>query len=121
MRDYFIEEDFEDDDNGLDGCLGFTKYDNGKPDIAQVRPEFIEGIARALTYGAAKYSRGNWKKGNIASRYYSALQRHLCAFWKGNNTDNESGLHHLDHAGACLMMLRWLIDNRPETDNRKDS
>lgn len=114
MNDSFAEEGFKPIER-------FVKYDDSKPDISQVRPEFIEGIAKALTYGAAKYSRGNWKKGNIASRYYSALQRHLCAFWRGEDRDSESGLGHLEHAGACLMMLGWLIKNRPETDNRKDS
>lgn len=41
----------------------------------------------------------------VWSDVYSALLRHLTAFWDGENIDSESGLHHLDHAAACLAFL----------------
>lgn len=73
-----------------------------------VDPLFIEGLAAILTLGAVKYSPRNWQACPAPfERYYSALQRHLLAFAKGERTDAESGLSHLYHAAACLQFLAY--------------
>lgn len=61
-------------------------------------------IAAALTYGAEKYGQDNWQ-GVEAPRYVDAFWRHYIAFCDGEESDPESGLPHLAHAGACLVFL----------------
>lgn len=66
----------------------------------------LADIARVYGYGARKYSPNNWRKGYPWSWSYSALQRHLNAFWDGEDLDPESGLPHLAHAGFHVLTLR---------------
>jgi len=78
--------------------------------------------------GAEKYVQRNWEKGISYGRVYGALQRHLNEFWKGNNLDPEWDIHHLAHAGCCLLFLltyeargmkEW--DDRPvKTQTKED-
>lgn len=81
------------------------KHDSGKPRFELLPPEAVEQIVHVLGKGAEKYQARNWEKGISYGRVYGALQRHLNEFWKGNNTDPEWGLHHLAHAGCCLLFL----------------
>jgi hypothetical protein len=54
-----------------------------------------------------------WQKvPNAKERYFAALMRHLTAWWDGERADPESGLHHLAHAGCCLLFLIWFDDVR---------
>jgi hypothetical protein len=39
------------------------------------------------------------------SRPFSALQRHLAAWWEGECVDPETGMSHLWHAGCCIIFL----------------
>lgn len=82
-----------------------NKYDSGKPRMDLVRPEFVEGVADVLGFGAAKYASWNWAKGIHYSRLIAAAERHINAFKKGEDLDPESGLSHLYHASCCLMFL----------------
>jgi len=78
----------------------------------------LRQIAEVLGYGAAKYSANNWARGTEWSRYYAALQRHLFAWWEGEDVDPETGASHLAHAGCCLLFLLeyerhgWGADDR---------
>lgn len=71
---------------------------------AGVGPDVLEGVVKVLAYGAEKYGRDNWRLvPDGPRRYCAAACRHLRAAnvaW----TDPESGLPHLDHARASLMM-----------------
>lgn len=55
-------------------------------------------VARVYENGAQKYSRDNWRKGYRWSLSYDAMQRHINAFWAGEEFNPDSGLHHLGHA-----------------------
>ena len=60
----------------------------------------------ALLYGARLYGRSNWREAGVrASVYVSACQRHLAAWFEGEDNDPDSGLPHLGHALACLAIL----------------
>jgi hypothetical protein len=60
----------------------------------------------ALLYGARLYGRSNWREAGVrASVYVSACQRHLAAWYEGEDFDRDSGLPHLAHALACLAIL----------------
>jgi hypothetical protein len=54
------------------------------------------------------------------SRVYDAVQRHLNAFWAGEDVDQESSLCHLAHAAFGLLTLLEYRRLRPELDDRYD-
>lgn len=77
----------------------------------------LREIARVYGYGAGKYAPHNWRRGYPYSWSYSALQRHLNAFWAGESLDQESGLPHLAHAGFhVLTLLTYSIFSLGEDD-----
>lgn len=78
----------------------------------------IGEIADVLAYGANKYSANNWCRGTEWGRYFSALCRHLFAWWRGENRDPETGFSHLAHAGCCLLFLMEYQRNQWGTDDR---
>lgn len=59
-----------------------------------------------LLDGMLKYGRSNFRAiGVRASIYYDAANRHLNAWFEGENCDPDSGLPHLAHALACLAII----------------
>ena len=83
-----------------------------------VPTDAVGQIAEVYGFGAQKYSNHNWRKGYDWGLSYGALQRHLEAFWNGEDTDPESGLPHLAHAGwHCLALLTFMREH-PELDDR---
>ena len=94
------------------------KYDNDKPPIALVDPEFIEGLANVLGFGANKYSADNWRNGISYRRLISAAYRHLGAINRGENIDPESGYSHAYHLACCNMFLAAVMNHRPDLDDR---
>ena len=89
-----------------------TKYDEGKPALDLWSADALEETAKVLAFGANKYEAHNWAKGIKYSRVFSALLRHLWAFWRREKLDKETGIHHLAHAMCCLMFLLHYEMNR---------
>ncbi len=58
-------------------------------------------------------------KGTRWGRYYAAAQRHLNAFWAGEDMDPESGLPHLAHAMWCCATLLDYSKDHKDMDDRK--
>lgn len=82
------------------------KYDGGKPDYSLLPFNALEEVVKVLTYGAAKYSRDNWKLVEPhKERYVAAALRHLTAYAREEKSDPESGRHHLAHAATCLLYI----------------
>lgn len=82
------------------------KYDNGKLRWDLVPPQAIEAVVAVITYGASKYDDDNWRKvPNGRRRYFAALMRHAWSYARGEKCDDESGLPHLAHVGACVLFL----------------
>jgi len=94
------------------------KYDQEKPRMDLLDPEFLEGLANVLTFGAQKYAAHNWRSGIALSRCIAAALRHLGAFNRGEDVDPESGYSHLYHAACCLMFIAWTVNHKPEFDDR---
>lgn len=99
-----------------------TKHDGNKLPMHLISPVALEELARALRHGAEKYGERNWEPGLQYSRLYSAVQRHLIAWWGGEDLDPETGETHVAHAFATMMMLthftrqvRTDLDDRPES------
>lgn len=75
-------------------------------------------VARLYGKGAEKYAEHNWRRGYDWSKSYSALCRHLNAFWGGENIDEETGMPHL----ACVVFhaftLLTFMEEQPQFDDR---
>ena len=99
---------------------GGVKHDQGKPRYDLLPPEALAGLADILGYGAAKYAPHNWRKGMDWSRVFAAAQRHVWAFWTGEDLDPESGLPHIDHAMCCLAFLSAYQKAGLGTDDRNN-
>lgn len=95
--------------------IGSSKLDMGLvPDTA------IAYGALALTEGALKYGRYNWRVAGVrASIYRAALDRHVKKWWNGEDCDPKTGIHHLANALACIAIIldadccAKLTDDRP--------
>lgn len=77
-------------------------------------------VAMAMKNGAEKYGPYNWREKSVRSSIYvGAAFRHLEAWFDGEEFAEDSGVHHLAHAAACLgilldaMEVGNLIDDRP--------
>jgi len=57
--------------------------------------EFLWALAEHYGRGAGKYDVRNWEKGYAWSLSQDALERHLNQWLLGEDTDAESGSHHL--------------------------
>lgn len=68
-------------------------------------PRALMAIAEVAGFGSQKYERYNYARGFDWSLSYDAMQRHLNAFWGGEDLDPESGLPHMAHAGWHAMCL----------------
>lgn len=75
-------------------------------------------VAEVYGSGADKYADRNWEQGVDYSLMFGAMQRHLWAWWAGENLDPESGLSHLGHAAFHVLGLLHLQHTHPECDDR---
>jgi hypothetical protein len=94
------------------------KFDQSKPPMHLLDPQALEAIADVFGYGQGKYGAWNWKGGISYSRIFSAIMRHLWAFWRGQDLDPETGKPHLAHAGCGIFMLLWHTMERKDLDDR---
>ena len=94
-----------------------VKFDQGKRRVDLVPTEAINALAEVLTAGAVKYGTHNWRKGMDWSRVYGAAQRHMLAFWGGDDIDEESGMPHMWHA---LTNMAFLVSYQAMSVGRDD-
>lgn len=77
--------------------------------LGSIDPQALLRMAEVAGFGEEKYARLNYLNGYAWSLSFDAMQRHMLAFWSGQNNDEESGLPHLAHAGwHCMAMLAFL-------------
>lgn len=97
------------------------KYDTDKPRTDLLPATSLVEISKVFTFGAVKYSPHNYLQGDGLkySRLIGALLRHIFAFMSGEDFDKESKMHHLAHAGCCLLMLMETVRVHPENDDRQ--
>jgi hypothetical protein len=100
---------------------GGTKHDSGKPDLSQISLELMEEVAHVRMFGAAKYERGQWRKGFKVTRSCAAALRHIFQFLAGETNDPESGRSHLAHAVCSLEHAIYDMRRHPENDDRDKS
>ncbi len=98
-----------------------TRFGIKKPPLHLIPATALAHEACAMRDGAIKYGPYNWREKNIsATIYVSAAMRHIEAWFNGEENAEDSGVHHLAHARACLGILLdaeecdGLNDDRPE-------
>lgn len=91
-----------------------------KPMLHLLPPGPLADIARVLQFGATKHGGPwSWTVGRNWTDDHDAAQRHMSAWLIGDRFDPESGLPHLAHASARLLILGEMeragrgLDNRP--------
>ena len=85
--------------------------------LGSIDPKALLTVAEVAGFGEAKYARLNYLNGYDWSLSFDACQRHLLAFWSGQDNDEESELPHLAHAAwHCLAMLAFLQHGLGEDD-----
>lgn len=94
------------------------KDDEGKLRFDLIPPGALKELAAVYTVGASKYGDRNWEQGLAWGRVFAAIQRHLWAFWGGEDLDPDDGLSHLAHAAwGCLTLMEY-AQTHPEMDER---
>ncbi len=95
------------------------RYNQGKLRYDLLPPHPIEEIVKVLTKGAEKYGDHNWQKGMEWNKVIASMKRHIAAFEKGEDYDNESGLLHMAHAATNALFLLEYYRTCPHGDNRQ--
>ena len=75
-------------------------------------------LAEHYGRGAIKYADRNWEKGYNWSLSFAALNRHLWAWWNGENVDPETGSSHLTAVAWHAFALREFEARGLGTDSR---
>lgn len=94
------------------------RLNSGKVQTREIDPAFILGIGEVLTKSREKYAEGNWMNETKLSTPYESLQRHLLAFWSGEDVDCETLKSHLLHAATNLMFLHYHLTSGKGIDDR---
>lgn len=97
-----------------------VKHDEDKPRMDLLPPLATVAVAQAMGYGASKYANHNYLNGHGLDRLRlaGAALRHIFAWLAREDLDKESGLPHLAHAGASVLMLLELITRGKGKDER---
>jgi hypothetical protein len=92
-----------------------------KPRISDVPPVALFALGAAMSDGADKYGRYNWRDTSVtASVFYDAMMRHLTDWFNGENYAHDSKVNHLGHIMAsCAILLDAEIHNVFNDDRDK--
>lgn len=94
-----------------------TKNDADKERLDLLPMRAINEVGKVLTFGAKKYADNNWRGGMKWGRLIGATLRHIFTFMGGEDTDKESGIHHLAHAATdVLFVLEYALTKTGEDD-----
>lgn len=100
-----------------------TKFDDGKRDWSLLPYDSVEEIVKVLEFGAKKYARDNWKRGEgfKYSRTFNAIMRHMTAvMFRKEDKDPETGLSHWAHIGCNVLFILHFVLNKNKYDKCDD-
>ena len=90
-----------------------------KVPLHEIPPLAEAHISCAFYDGDLKYGFRNWREKPVdAETYIAATLRHIHAWAEGEEFAEDSGVHHLGHAGACICLLLDAQANGKLIDNR---
>lgn len=89
--------------------------------LSLIPPEALMELAEHYHKNTSKYPPYNWRRGYAWSLSYDALQRHLHAFWSGEDYDPDSpegkSKHMTAAAWHCITLMTFMEDH-PDKDDR---
>jgi len=88
------------------------KHDKDKLRLSLIPTQLIAGVGEVMSFGAKKYKKDNWKNLDDPTRYLDALMRHLEAYRRGEEFDEETGLPHLAHLATNAGFLLFFDEER---------
>lgn len=88
-----------------EGALPPSKHDWGKARYDLLPAVPLHEVVQVLTFGSKKYDDYNYL-GVDPNKYFGALLRHIFAWRRGEEDDEETGISHLAHAVCCVLILR---------------
>lgn len=94
------------------------RFNEGKRKWGLLSWPALAELVKVLEFGAKKYASWNWSNGLSWSECFESLQRHLTAWYTGEDKDPETGLSHMAHVFCNAMFLMHFIIFRTGTDDR---
>jgi len=95
-----------------------ARLNSGKLEFSLIPFSALHDAIRVFMYGREKYKAWNWAKGMPWTVPYDCLQRHMEAWYRGEDNDPESKLPHLGHAMCNLIMLSFYSKFYKQGDDR---
>lgn len=83
------------------------RHNTGKTELSLLPLDCLAEVAKVLMYGAKKYDRDNWRKGQPGAQILDSLLRHVAAIQSGEERDEESGQLHSAHIATNALFLIW--------------
>jgi hypothetical protein len=99
-----------------------VKHDQEKPRYSLLPPFALEEVVKVLTFGSKKYADFNWMElENPNDRLFSATNRHMWAWQRGEKLDSETMCNHLASAitNLLFMLELELLNAKELEDNAK--
>lgn len=94
------------------------KFDDDKLRYDLLSPYALEEIVKVYNFGAKKYADRNWEKGLKYNRLLASMLRHIEAFRKGEDIDQDSNCHHM--ASVCFNAMAILHFWKTQGNNTLD-
>lgn len=94
------------------------RFNSNKLRWSLVDFDALEPMVKVLEFGAQKYADHNWKKGLKTTEVCESLIRHLTAYLRGEDNDQESKLPHVGHILCNAMFLSYIHRYQPTFDDR---
>jgi hypothetical protein len=98
--------------------LSGDRYNTGKRKWGLLSFKALEPLVKVLEFGASKYAPYNWAKGLSFTETFECLQRHVIAWYNGEDNDPETGHSHMAHVLCNAMFLMHFIVTGTGTDDR---
>lgn len=95
-----------------------TRLDYGKPRPDLLPVDALLAVSAVMATGVEKHGARTWEAGRPWGGEYGAVLRHLWAWWGGQENDPDTGLPHLAHAAARVLMLLAMTKRRVGADER---
>jgi len=98
----------EEEESQMGNATG-GRFNKGKIRHDLIAPWSLEQLAKVYTYGTIKYDDDNWWKGlKWKKEVFGCITRHIWKWFRGEQNDDESGLHHLAHAAwNCFALMEY--------------
>lgn len=97
-----------------------ARFNDGKTALGLIPLDSLSLAADVFEFGAKKYKKHNWMKGQPWSVPMECAMRHLAAIQRGEIDDPDSGLPHIGHLLCNAIMLAHYYKHYPEGNDLQE-